>query len=128
MATVSRVQDIETAARNLAAAEKICAIVGQLVGLLGKPLTAVVAGAEDSGIVKSWKRGTSLPSAQESARLREAYVAAQILSTSFSADVIHAWFMGVNPYLDNAAPAEMLAVDPGSVVKAAHSYVAADYD
>lgn len=76
--------------------------------ILGARLTAYVAGVQETRIVRAWADRTAKPSDGVAQRLRIAYrIAAQIEDCEGSA-VTQAWFMGMNPELDDQSPARIL--------------------
>jgi hypothetical protein len=74
--------------------------------------------------VRAWERGQRRPSAEVEARLRAAWRATQLLLEREAPDTIRAWFVGMDPFLDDEAPALMLRQDPERVVRAARSFLA----
>jgi hypothetical protein len=57
-------------------------------------------------------------------RLRDAYGVAQPLLEVEDPDTVRAWLLGMNPLLDDRAPAAVLAEDPDAVLRAARFFVA----
>ena len=49
---------------------------------------------------------------------------AQTLFAVESTEVVLAWLLGMNPQLDDRAPASVLAEDPAGVMRAARFFVA----
>jgi hypothetical protein len=95
-----------------------------LDAILGPRLVAVVAGVRQPRAVRAWERGQRRPSAEVEARLRAAWRATQLLLEREAPDTIRAWFVGMDPFLDDEAPALMLRQDPERVVRAARSFLA----
>src|SRR4051794_24684516 len=91
---------------------------------LGQRLTAVIAGVSDAKAVGKWARGERTPRADVEQRLRDAYQIVSLLSQVEAAATVRAWFMGMNPELDDRAPALALRDDPGRVLQAARTFLA----
>lgn len=92
--------------------------------VLGLRLVAVVAGVRQPRAVKAWERGQRRPSPGAEARLRTAWRVTQLLLEREAPDTIQAWFTGMDPFLDDEAPALVLRQDPERVVRAARSFLA----
>lgn len=90
---------------------------------LGQKLVAYLAEV-DPKTVGQWaadKRGPRQPAEE---RLRNTYMVFQLLLKSDDAHAVRAWFMGLNPLLDDESPAT--AIREGrfkDVLKAARSFV-----
>jgi predicted exporter len=77
--------------------------------LLGRRLVAYVAGVKDAKTVSRWAKGEVGEARWESERrLRAAYEIAQLLVRFDSSRVVKAWFIGLNPQLDDESPAEAI--------------------
>jgi hypothetical protein len=100
------------------------AIVGSLQDIIGQRLVAVIAGVSDAKAVGKWARGQRSPHPDAEQRLRNAYQIAQLLLERESPDTVRAWFIGMNPDLDDQAPALMLGKDPIGVLQAARAFLA----
>lgn len=100
------------------------AIVGSLQDVLGQRLVAVIAGVSDAKAVGKWARGERSPHADAEQRLRHAFQIIQLLLERESADTVRAWMVGMNPDLDDRAPALVLAENPVRVLQAARSFLA----
>lgn len=97
--------------------------VGYLSRVLGEVVTAAIAGVDDARLVEAWSHG--LPIEEEHARrsMRAAYRVAKLLGASLSEPSVQAWFMGMNPHLDDRSPVEVLREDPDQVVQAADDFL-----
>ena len=93
-------------------------ITSELVRVLGKHLLAVIVDKSDRSVVR-WAAGRVKPSAQDERRLRDAYQVYALLSQVEGDHTIRAWFMGMNPQLEDEAPAEALAEGRSREVMAA---------
>ncbi len=85
---------------------------------------AVIAGVSDAKAVGKWARGERSPHPETEHRLRHAFHITQLLLQQESAETVRAWFIGMNPDLDDQAPALLLAEDPHAVLLAARNFLA----
>jgi hypothetical protein len=115
---------IEQAVHGQAARTPLAQVVTYLQDVLGQRLTAVVAGVADAKAVGKWAKGQRLPHPDAELRLRHAYQVAQLLIQAESAETVRAWFLGMNPDLDDEAPAVVLGKDPARVLQAARTFLA----
>jgi hypothetical protein len=99
------------------------AIAAAMQQLLGQQLTAVIAGVADARAVGDWARGNRKPHPKAEERLRNGYQIATLLAGVDPVDVVRAWFVGMNPELDDRPPALVLAEDPVRVMNAARVFV-----
>lgn len=100
-------------------------IVSFLQEVLGQKLVAYIANVADPKAVSRWASGERSPRGGSEDRLRGAYQVFQMLQTEESAHTIRAWFIGLNPQLDDESPA--FALRDGrtrDVLVAAKSYLA----
>jgi hypothetical protein len=105
-------------------------IVGGLVGILGKKITAYLAGVKDTRTVDAWLepgRAADESRRLDFARLRIALRVAMLLATQESTSVVQAWFGGLNPQLSDRNPSRLLrdgkAADQEAVLNAARAFV-----
>jgi hypothetical protein len=103
-------------------------IVTELQQLIGRKLTAYIAGVKQTRALDGWVNGKE-PNRDVEPRLRLAYQVAATLNESDNAPVIQAWFIGLNPELEDRSPAKMLregSIDQNGphVLDAARAYVA----
>jgi hypothetical protein len=82
-------------------------LVSRLVSLIGRKLTAYVAGVKDVRTVDSWIAGTQ-PYGDVESRLRFAFQVVRMLSDHDSPRIVQAWLMGVNPELGDRVPVRLL--------------------
>jgi hypothetical protein len=115
---------LEQAVHRRAVRLTLPAIVGSLQDVLGQRLVAVIAGVADAKAVGKWARGERAPHAQAEQRLRDAYQITQLLVERESAETARAWLVGMNPDLEDRAPALVMAEDPTRVLQAARSFLA----
>jgi len=96
-----------------------------LVEVLGSRLTASLAGVRDPHEPGHWASGTHHPRPQAEQRLRAAYQVFRLLQSVESPHVVRAWFIGMNPQLDDESPVEALAAGRlRDVMAAARAFVA----
>jgi hypothetical protein len=74
--------------------------------------------------VGKWERAERTPHPDAERRLRHAYQIVQLLLERESAETVRAWFVGMNPDLDDQAPVLALAEDPVRVLQAARAFLA----
>ena len=91
---------------------------------LGQKLTAHLAKV-DRKTVSAWARGEQTPRPDAEKRLRVAFQTFQLLLGDDDAHTVRAWFIGINPQLDDVAPAEAIRNDRlEDVWVAAQAYIA----
>jgi hypothetical protein len=83
-------------------------LVSELREILGAKLVAYLGSVQETRAVRQWAEAERTPSAEVIARLRVAYRIAALLREKDSAAVVQAWFQGMNPRLDDVAPARLL--------------------
>ena len=83
-------------------------IVEELAGILGKKLTAYIGGVKDTRVVERWIHNNVEPYKDADRRIRLAYHIAKTLSEHDPARVVQAWFIGLNPELQDRTPIRLL--------------------
>lgn len=83
-------------------------IAAYLQEALGEKLVGYMAGVEDPKGVGQWAKGTQKPRADAESRLRAAYQIYHLLLSGDAPHVVRAWFIGMNPQLDDDSPAEAI--------------------
>lgn len=83
-------------------------VVRYLQEVLGQKLTAYIAGVSDPRTVGRWAAGERAPRVEHEQRLRCAYHVFQLLLDEEAPATIRAWFLGLNPQLDDESPAESI--------------------
>ena len=86
-------------------------IVGGLVQILGKKITAYLARVKDTRTIDAWMdpgRDEETSRLVDFDRLRLALRVAMMLASRDSNRVVQAWFGGLNPELDDRNPARLL--------------------
>lgn len=92
---------------------------------LGRRLTAVLAGVSDSREVGRWAQGDHAPRHDSELALSGAYQVFRLLAEVESPHTVRAWFIGMNPQLDDESPIEAIAAGRRrEVLAAARAYAA----
>jgi hypothetical protein len=79
-------------------------LTGYLQDVLGQRLVAHIAGV-DVKRVAAWAKGDSNPRPEAEERLRMAYRVFHLIQENESPHTVRAWFIGVNPQLNDESPA-----------------------
>lgn len=115
-----------TDSHHRAIGSDISTLTKTLQSHLGQALLAVIVDAQPRTIAR-WISGESMPSAATERLLRDVAQVFDVITTVDTPQVARAWFMGMNPQLDDNSPAEVLAENAGAarvVMGAARAYVA----
>ena len=83
-------------------------VATELRELLGAKLVAYLGGVGETRAVHQWADGERTPSDEIQQRLRFALRIALPIANADSASIAQAWFQGLNPQLDDRAPARLL--------------------
>jgi hypothetical protein len=83
-------------------------IAARLQEQLGQALLSVIVD-RDVRTVARWVSGEVQPPKASEQRLRDTLQVMALLATADAASVTRAWFMGMNPHLNDETPAEVLA-------------------
>jgi len=97
-----------TDAHERATRTPIAQVARELEAELGQALVAVIAGVSDRKTVARWVRAERRPRREAEARLRCAHQVWQILRAEEDAATTRSWFAGMNPHLDDEAPARAI--------------------
>lgn len=99
----------DLAAYNDAMRMPVSQLVTELRELLGSKLVAYLGNVKESRAVRQWADGTrAVNSETDVERLRIAYRAARLIAEHETPAIAQAWFQGLNPVLDDRAPALLL--------------------
>lgn len=99
----------DLAAYNAAARMTQSQLVTELRALLGAKLVAYLGKVKETRAVRQWADGTrTIGNDIDVERLRIAYRAARMITERDTPEVAQAWFQGLNPILDDRAPALLL--------------------
>ncbi len=82
-------------------------LVKALIGKLGTKIVAFIADKNPSTISR-WASGENVPDEYALRSLRAAYQVFDLLESEESDHTTRAWFIGMNPQLDDVSPAEAL--------------------
>ncbi len=94
----------------------------RLARVLGRRVLAVVTN-KDVRTIQRWVSGGTVGAADER-RLRDTYQVYSLLSSVEGDHTIRAWFVGMNPQLEDAAPAEAMGENRArDVMAAARAFV-----
>jgi len=116
--------DRSTAAHLHTTRLAISNIAETLQDVLGQKLTAYLAGLTDTKAIGEYAKGTRAPRPDVEGRLRLAYQVFQIIVDADSDHVARAWFIGLNPQLNDDTPADAIRNDRlKDVVIAARAFV-----
>lgn len=118
MTRASDITTIRTKAHKKTVENSFSDIMAFLIDHLGKVLTAEIAGTSQQTVVR-WKNGSQTPPDQVERRMREAYHVFMKLAEKDASATVRAWFMGMNPQLDDLSPVEALRADQFRDVSAA---------
>jgi len=83
-------------------------LVKELVEILGKKLTAYIGDVKDTRVVDRWIHNGVTPYGDAEHRVRLAYQIAKTLNKHDSPRIVQAWFLGLNPELQDRTPARLL--------------------
>jgi hypothetical protein len=79
-----------------------------LQDVLGQRLTAYIANIKDPRTVGTWATGQNKPRQDAEDRLRHAQMIVHLLQGDESVHVVRAWFVGLNPQLNDEPPADAI--------------------
>jgi hypothetical protein len=84
-------------------------LVKELRDLLGAKLVAYLGGVRETRAVRQWAEGVrGVQDPIDEQRLRLAYQVATLIAERDSPEVVQAWFLGLNPQLEDRSPARLL--------------------
>jgi hypothetical protein len=119
------VRDASAEAHRTTVEATIADMAGFLQEVFGQRLVAYMAGVAEERTVARWASGDSAPRPASEARLRTAYHIFRLLNTEEGAHTVRAWFVGLNPQLDDESPAAAIREDRGrDVLVAARAFLA----
>src|SRR5690606_18028650 len=110
MTAINTASDPITQVHRQAVSAPLTEVAGLLQEVLSRRLTAFIAGVKDGKTVSRWANGevTEIREHETEQRLRMAYEIAQLLLLHASPQTVKAWFIGLNPQLDDRSPAEVI--------------------
>jgi hypothetical protein len=83
-------------------------VVEYMQEVLGQKLVAYIAEVANPRTVGRWAAGERTPRTEHEQRLRCAYQTFQLLLAEESPHTVRAWFLGLNPQLDDESPAQSI--------------------
>lgn len=84
-----------------------------------------MVGVADPKTVGRWAAGAQAPRGAADRRLRDALQVIELLRSSDDEDTVRAWFVGLNPQLDDISPVQAIREDRGrDVLIAAKAFLA----
>jgi hypothetical protein len=83
-------------------------LVSGLREILGVRLVAYIGGVKSARSVSTWADGSGEPGERDRERLRHAFHAAAVLRERYDVVTVQSWFKGMNPSLNDQAPAQVL--------------------
>ncbi len=86
----------------------VAVIVSRLQDILGRDVVAVIVGKQPRQVAR-WVSGSTSPTARDQQLLRDTFQVVELLSDVEGPEVTRMWFIGMNPQLDDQAPAEAIA-------------------
>lgn len=98
-------------------------LVDELREVIGPRLVAYIGGVMSTMSVSAWARGTEAPDEVTRERLRHAFHVAALLTERYDATTVQSWFKGMNPSLNDEAPA--LVLREGDPLEGARDVIAA---
>ena len=84
------------------------AIVARLQDVLGRDVVAIITGKTPRQVSR-WVSGEAKPPVREQQVLRDTYQVVELLAEGDPDEVVRAWFIGMNPQLEDASAAEVIA-------------------
>ena len=102
-------------------------VVAQEVGAaLSYRLAAVLSGLTDTGLIREWAAGhTTVRNPEAERRLRTAYEVLLLLRPHDGDETIRAWFIGMDPTLNDVSPSSVIREGRFTdVIDAAHAFIA----
>ena len=97
----------DLAAHREATLAPFAQITGELAAVIGKKLTAYIAGVKDVRALDRWMEGAA-PYKNVEERLRFAFRVVKTLQNHDSPSVVQAWLTGLNPELNDRVPIRLL--------------------
>lgn len=92
---------------------------------LGQKLVAYMTNVSDPKTVGKWAKGANIPRAEVEHQLRTAFQVFHLLQSEEAPHTVRAWFIGINPQLDDESPADAIReARLKDVVVAARAYIA----
>jgi hypothetical protein len=119
-------QSVDTQAHLRATRDSVQDIAAKLQAVLGQELTALIIGIGDAKAIGKWASGKASPRSENETVLRFTYRIVEMLLTGEQEATVRAWMRGMNPLLDDRAPARLVREQPEKVLQAARALLAGD--
>lgn len=106
---VQHIQDQEREHANVLRTP-ISAMATDLQELLSRRVTAYIVGVKDAKTITRWasREVTDIRQPDVERRLRATYAISRMLLDTDGPQTVKAWFLSMNPYLDDVSPAEAI--------------------
>jgi hypothetical protein len=115
--------EVSDTAVHRASTEPIDSVVKFLVELLGTKLVAYLADV-DVSTINRWASASNKPKLETEVKLRNTIQIARELLQVDANYTVRAWFIGMNPQLDDEAPIDMIREgNHRAVIAAARSFI-----
>src|SRR6266508_868700 len=99
-------------------------IAAHLEKVFGRRLTAAMLGIADPKAVGRYATGSQRPQADVERSMRAIYQITVLIGQVEPDQAVRAWFLGMNPHLQDQAPARLVRAEPGQVMQAARLFLA----
>lgn len=86
-------------------------------------LVAYIGGVKSARAVSTWAKGTGVPRELDRQRLRHAFHVSALLRERYDATMVQSWFTGMDPSLNDDAPAHILR--EGDLLEGARDVISA---
>jgi len=99
------------------------AVVSRLQQMLGRDVVSLITDKQPRTVTR-WSAGDASPTARDLQLLRDTLQVVELLAEVEGPEVTRAWFIGMNPQLNDASPAEEIAAGRvRDVMAAARAFV-----
>jgi hypothetical protein len=106
---VPKLHDASAEAHRTTVESSVADIAAYLQDALGQKLVAYMADVQDPKTVGRWAKGRLPQDSGTETKLRGAFQVFQLLLTEESPHTVRAWFVGLNPQLDDESPATAIS-------------------
>lgn len=107
---MTKLQSSATEAHRETVEASVADVAAFLQDALGQKLVAYMAGVDDPKTIGRWASEKRRPQDLEAERkLRDTYQVFKLLLTKESPYTVRAWFVGLNPQLDDESPATAIS-------------------
>lgn len=126
MTTVTTTRPEDKLSHQEAMMTPIAKVALQLLEILGARLAAMVVGLSDPKALSSYIKEGQKPQGETERRLRLAHqIVVRLMKGGVPRESVQSWFVGMNPELNDEAPAKVILDDPKRVLDAARAFVEA---